>query len=97
SDLLDEGSIAGSVRLVAPEHRVEGREDRGERVPPQRFEVRRRRVGAMSGDADRPGEPLVEGTGRRLEGAARTRCEVELARVADRMKLQQVDVVGPQP
>ena len=56
----------------------------------------RRGLVAVAGDPDRAGQPLLPGPDRGLERAAGP-VPVQLLQVADRVQLDQVDVVGLQP
>jgi hypothetical protein len=89
--------VVGPVGRVAVQHRVQRREHRVEPEPPQGLAVGRRRPVPMPGDPDRARQPLLPGPDRRLQRPARPGHAVQLGRVADRVELDEVDPVGPEP
>ena len=96
-DLVHEGLVVGPVRLVAPQHGVERREHRRERVSAQRLEVSCWGLMAVAGDADCPDHALLLRPDRGRECAVGPSRRIELSPVTDRVKLQQIDTVCLQP
>ena len=78
----DESLVVGAVGLVAPQHGVERRENRRERMAAQCLEVGRGRLMAVPSDADRPDEALFLRPDRGRECAVGLGRRIELAKIA---------------
>ena len=81
------------VRFVPREPEVVRGEDRVEREPSERLEVRRGRSHAMARDPDRADQTLLARSDGALDRASRPGRAVEIFEVADRVELDQVDPI----